>query len=94
MEITSSRVNIRRRRRSISITITTVKSFTVSVIDSGLSSGVVAGIVVAVLLLVVAAVAVAVIYNHKKGRYTIPPGRSYISCEDEEGVLSGFKGIF
>ncbi|KAL0161220.1 hypothetical protein M9458_044945, partial [Cirrhinus mrigala] len=60
LEITSSGISIRRRRRSI----TTVKSFSVSVIDSNLSSGAVTGIVVAVLLLV--AVAAAAFYNKKR----------------------------
>ncbi|KAL1251701.1 hypothetical protein QQF64_019497 [Cirrhinus molitorella] len=61
LEIVSSSSSIRRRRRSISFT--TVKSFSVSVIGSRLSSGAVAGIVVAVLLL--AAIAVAAIFRKK-----------------------------
>ncbi|XP_067254929.1 carcinoembryonic antigen-related cell adhesion molecule 1-like [Chanodichthys erythropterus] len=54
----SSNISIQRRRRR-SVTITSVKSFRVSVIDPGLSPGAVAGIVVVAVLLI-AAVTVAV----------------------------------
>ncbi|XP_056109101.1 uncharacterized protein LOC130086901 isoform X3 [Rhinichthys klamathensis goyatoka] len=49
-----------------SFSITRVKRFSVSVIDSGLSSGAVAGIVVAVVLLVSAVITAAVIYYRHK----------------------------
>ncbi|XP_051763295.1 carcinoembryonic antigen-related cell adhesion molecule 1-like isoform X6 [Ctenopharyngodon idella] len=65
LEITS-RSSLRRRR---SISISSVKSFSVSVIDSGLSSGAVAGIVVVavvVLLLVFVAAAAGVIYRRHR----------------------------
>ncbi|XP_042604860.1 uncharacterized protein LOC109084811 [Cyprinus carpio] len=52
----------RRHRRSIS----SVKSFDVTVINSGLSPGAVAGLSVIVLLLVTAAVALGVIFYHGK----------------------------
>ncbi|XP_067272605.1 uncharacterized protein [Pseudorasbora parva] len=73
LEITSSGISFQRRRRNISIT--SVKSFSVSVIavpGSGLSSAAVVGIVVGVLL-VFAALTTAVIYYHHHRRHTAVP---------------------
>ncbi|XP_052445350.1 uncharacterized protein LOC127987096 [Carassius gibelio] len=71
-ELTISSNNRRRRRRSIS----SVKSFDVTVINSGLSLGVVAGLSVIVLLLVTAAVALGVIFyprrSSRDGHETVP----------------------
>ncbi|XP_026110016.1 uncharacterized protein LOC113082689 [Carassius auratus] len=66
LQIRSSSFSIHRRRHR-SITITSVKSFIVSVVDSSLFSGAVAGIVLAVLSVAAVAAAVgAVIYCCKK----------------------------
>uniref|UniRef100_A0A8C1P1N2 Uncharacterized protein n=1 Tax=Cyprinus carpio TaxID=7962 RepID=A0A8C1P1N2_CYPCA len=71
LEITSSRFSIHRRRRR-SISVTSVKSFSVSVIKLGLSSGAVAGIVLAVLFVAAVAAAVGVIY-YKRNQPTLVP---------------------
>ncbi|XP_059424821.1 uncharacterized protein LOC132159324 [Carassius carassius] len=62
LKISSSNNRRRRRRRSIS----SVKSFDVTVINSGLSLGVVASLSVIVLLLVTAAVALGVIFYRRR----------------------------
>ncbi|XP_042612025.1 carcinoembryonic antigen-related cell adhesion molecule 1-like [Cyprinus carpio] len=67
LEITSSRFSIHRRRRR-SISVTSVKRFSVSVIKLGLSSGAVAGIVLAVLF--VAAVPVLVRFTITETSFT------------------------
>ncbi|KAK7126488.1 hypothetical protein R3I94_017841 [Phoxinus phoxinus] len=59
------RSSSRRLRRSIS----SVKSFDVIVIGSGLSSVVLAGICVAVLLMLAAAASVMYFYHKRKGKY-------------------------
>ncbi|XP_048038435.1 uncharacterized protein LOC125263482 [Megalobrama amblycephala] len=72
LEIISSRISIQRRRRRRSVSITSVKSFRVSVIavpDSDLSSGAVAAIVVIVLL---AASAAGVIYCRRRIHRAVP----------------------
>ncbi|XP_048038430.1 uncharacterized protein LOC125263477 [Megalobrama amblycephala] len=70
LEITSSRSSIQRRRRSVRIT--SVKSFRVSVIDSGLPPGAVVGIIVAAVVLLVAAVTVGVIYGRSGSPTAVP----------------------
>ncbi|XP_048036373.1 uncharacterized protein LOC125261861 [Megalobrama amblycephala] len=72
LKITSSHISIQRRRRSV--TITSGKSFSVSVIavpDSDLSSGAVAGIVVVVVLLV-AAVTARVVHCRRRILTAVP----------------------
>ncbi|XP_026054828.1 carcinoembryonic antigen-related cell adhesion molecule 1-like [Carassius auratus] len=76
LEIVSSRFSIHRRRRSIGVT--SVKRFSVSVIELGLSSGAIAGIVLAVLC--VAAAAVVVVYNNRiPSTATQVPGEEVVS---------------
>ncbi|XP_048038026.1 uncharacterized protein LOC125263156 isoform X2 [Megalobrama amblycephala] len=71
-------INNRSLRRRRSISISSVKSFSVTVIDSGRSSGAAAGISVAVLLLVfVAAAAVAVIYRRRRISRNVMRGKEH-----------------
>ncbi|XP_073700572.1 uncharacterized protein [Garra rufa] len=62
LQITSRSSSIQRRHLSIS----SIRRFSVTVIDSSLSKGAVAGIIVVVVLLVAAVVTAGVTYHHRK----------------------------